>query len=85
MAKRTQKSSSVKAGKEKPSRPKKHKTFILALEKDDPEREMEFEIDFQLSLTEAQRYAIMDRLVKEGRNTSKANGHQKPPAFIARS
>ncbi|GEM_PF-501294 len=85
MTKKGQSSAPVKAKKKKPAKSKKHKTFILALERDDPERELEFEIDFQMSLTDAQRYEIMDRLVKDGRSTSKANGHQESPAFIARS
>ncbi len=30
---------------------KKRKTFILAIEGDDPENELEFELDFQATLT----------------------------------
>ena len=65
------------------SRKKKHKTFILVLEKDDPEKE--FELDFQMSLTARQRYEIMDRLVKDGTESLKRDGHKIAPAIIARS
>jgi hypothetical protein len=34
------------------------------LEKDDPKREIEFEIDYQLTLTEKQRYKRMLKLLR---------------------
>ena len=64
---------------------KKRKTYMLSLEKDDPKKEMEFEIEFQLSLTEKQRYEIMDRLVKEGLEFVRRNGYKNTPAIAARS
>jgi hypothetical protein len=65
-------------------RKKRHKTFILVLEKDDPEKELEFELDFQMSLTARQRYEIMDRLVKDGMEFTKRDGHKISPAIVAR-
>ena len=76
----------AKAGeKRRQSGKKKRRTMILVLGKDDPEKELEFEIDFQLSLTPAERYEIMDRLVKDGLEIIKRNGYKKTPSFIARS
>lgn len=66
-------------------KPKKRKTFMLSLEKDDPEKELEFEIEFQLSLTERQRYEIMDRLVKEGLKFVRRHGYKNTPAISSRS
>jgi hypothetical protein len=63
---------------------KKHKTYILALDKDDPEKELEFEIMFQRTLTEEQRYAIMDKLVREGLKQIRKRGYKKTPLIIAR-
>lgn len=65
-------------------RKKKHKTFILVPEKDDPEKELEFELDFQMSLTARRRYEIMDRLVKDGMEFTKRDGRKVTPATITR-
>ena len=58
--------------------------MILALDADDPEKELEFELDFQLSLTAAQRYELMDRLVKDGLELVKSHGYQRTPSIVAR-
>ena len=63
----------------------KRKTKILILDDDDPEKEQEFALDFQLSLTESQRYEIMDRLVKDGLAIVKRHGYKNTPVVIARS
>ncbi len=63
----------------------KRKTYMLALDKDDPERELNFEIDFQLTLTEAERYEIMDNLVKDGLEFVEKNGYTSAPAIVARA
>ena len=57
---------------------------MLSLEKDDPEKELEFEIQFQLSLTAEQRYEMMDRLVKDGLEFIARNGYSKTPAIVTR-
>jgi hypothetical protein len=63
---------------------KKHKTHILILDGDDPEKELDFEIEFQLSLTPAERYEIMDKLVRDGLEFVKKPGYKKTPAIVAR-
>lgn len=63
---------------------KKYKTYILALEKDDPEKELEFEIMFQRTLTVEERYNIMDELVREGLKHIKKRGYKKTPLIVAR-
>ena len=62
----------------------KQKTHILILDRDDPERELDFEIEFQLSLTEAERYEAMDRLVKDGLEFIGQHGYSKTPAIVTR-
>ena len=64
---------------------KKHKTHILILDDDDPEREMKFEIEFQLSLTAVERYEIMDSLVQDVLEFESRNGYQNTPPIVARS
>lgn len=63
---------------------KKHKTHILILDDDDPEREMAFEIEFQLSLTSGERYEIMDSLVRDALELASRHGYQNTPAIVAR-
>jgi hypothetical protein len=64
---------------------KKHKTFILAVEGDDPEKELEFELNFQMSLTPAERYEIMNQLVKDGLALIQEHGYQNDTSVIIRS
>ncbi len=64
---------------------RQNKTHILILKKDDPQKELEFEIKFQLSLTTAQRYEIMDKLVKDGLEIIQKRGYSKTPKIITRS
>ncbi len=63
---------------------KKKKTFILMLEKDDPQKELEFEVAFQLSLTVAQRYERMKKLFKQTMDTVKKHDYPKTPEIISR-
>ena len=58
---------------------------VLILDGHDPEKELDFEIDFQLSLSPEQRYRNMKRLVRAGLRILKRNGYQTSPAIIARS
>lgn len=62
----------------------KHKTHILQLDKDDPKKEMEFEIRFQLSLTKKQRYKRMMKLFKQAKDMRTKYDHPKAPAIISR-
>ena len=63
---------------------KKRKTYILQLEKDDPKKELEFEVAFQLSLTEKQRYKRMIKLLRLAMKTIKKHDYPKTPAIISR-
>ena len=60
------------------------KTFILQLEKDDPKKELEFDVRFNLSLTEKQRYKIMMKLLKQTMKAVKKHDYQKSPAIVSR-
>jgi hypothetical protein len=64
---------------------KKLKTHILMLEKDDPKKELEFEIAFQLSLTVEQRYKRMMKLFRQTMDYVKKHDYPKTPAIINRS
>ena len=57
---------------------------ILKLEKDDSEKELEFEIDYQLSLTIQQRFEMMFRKSREMAQMLIDNGHRKPSEIIKR-
>lgn len=60
------------------------KTHILILDKDDPKKELEFEVKYQLSLSVKERYEIMDRLVKDGLELMKKRGYNPNPKIITR-
>ena len=63
---------------------KKRTTHIMILDNDDPKRELEFEIQFQLSLTPSERYEIMDRLVKDGLELMIQHGYSTTPKIVTR-
>ena len=64
---------------------KKKKTYILSIEKDDPKKELEFEVTFQLSLTSSQRYKRMIKMLKQNMDSINKNERQKTPAIISRA
>ena len=64
---------------------KKKKTYILSLEKDDPKKELEFEVSFQLCLTSSQRYKRMIKMFKQNMDSISKNERQKTPAIISRA
>ncbi len=64
---------------------KKRKTYMLALEKDDPEKELEFEVAFQITMTTRQHYATMKKLVKQSMEVVKNNDYPKTPAIVSRA
>jgi hypothetical protein len=57
---------------------------ILKLKKDDPDRELEFEVEYQLSLTVAQRFRMMFQKSREMAEMLVTNGHRKPFEIIKR-
>jgi len=61
------------------------KTHILILDKDDPKKELEFEVRFQLSLSMKERYEIRDRLVKDGLKLIEKRGPIKGPMIVTRT
>jgi hypothetical protein len=63
---------------------KKKQTNILSLENNDPQKELEFEVAFQLSLSEKQRYTIMKKLNRQTIAMIKNNDDQKTPAIFSR-
>lgn len=57
---------------------------ILKCEKDDEKRELEFEIDYQLSLTTEQRFKMMFKRSEEIAKMLIQNGHREPFKIIKR-
>ena len=51
---------------------------ILKLESDDEDKEMEFELDYQLSLTTQQRFEMMFEKSRFLAQLLLNNGHRKP-------
>jgi hypothetical protein len=64
---------------------KKHKTHILALDGDDPEKELDFEVKFQMSLTVQQRFTMMLERSEELAERMIRDGRRRPVAVIKRS
>ena len=58
--------------------------MILKLPNDDPEREREFELQYLLSLTTAERFEMMFRRSQEIMQTLIRNGHRKPFEIVKR-
>lgn len=58
--------------------------MILKLPNDDPEREQEFELQYLLSLTTAERFEMMFRRSREIMQTLIRNGHRKPIETVKR-
>jgi len=67
------------------ARRKKYKTFTLALDKEDPERELEFELDFQASLSVQDRFTMMFRRSREIMEALIRHGHRKPVEITKRT
>ncbi len=57
---------------------------ILKLDSHDEEKEIEFELDYLLSLTTKQRFQMMHAKTQEIRNLLKDNGYRKAPQIIKR-
>jgi len=60
---------------------------ILKLDRDDADakRELEFELDYQLSLTAGERFELMFRKSREMAELLLRNGHRKPVEIVKRS
>jgi hypothetical protein len=57
---------------------------ILKIYKDDEERELDFELDYQLSLSVEQRFQMMFQKSKEISEILIRNGYRKPFEIIKR-
>ena len=57
---------------------------ILKLDHDDPEKELAFELDYQLSLTTRQRFEMMIQRSNEVKRMLLRYGHQKPVEIVKR-
>ena len=60
-------------------------TGVLKLSADDPERELEFELAYQRSLTVQERFILMFRKSRELADSLVRHGHRKPLAIVKRS
>lgn len=58
---------------------------ILKLDEDDEEKEIDFELDYQLSLNVDQRFRMMFQKSKELAEMLVKNGHGRPFEIIKRS
>ena len=58
---------------------------ILKLDGDDPDRELEFELTYQLSLTTQERFEAMFRKSRAMAEMLLRNGHRKPFEIIKRT
>lgn len=60
-------------------------TPILKIDKPDEERELDFEIEYQLSLSVEERFRMMFQKSKEMAEMLIKNGHRKPFEIIKRT
>jgi len=62
----------------------RNRTYVLKLSKDNLQKELQFELDFQLSLTTAQRFEMMFRRSNQIKEMLIKNGYRKPVEIIRR-
>jgi len=58
---------------------------VLKLEKDDENREIEFELHYLKSLTTKERFLIMQNKSDEMKKTLRKRGYRKPTEIVKRS
>ena len=63
----------------------KKKSRILKLSRDDSEKELDFELDYQLSLTVQERFEMMERASREVAHLLFKNGYTRPFEIIKRT
>jgi hypothetical protein len=63
---------------------RERRTYVLKLDKDDPEKEIQFEMDFLLSLTTAERFEMMFRASNLVKDILIRNEHRKPSEITKR-
>ena len=57
---------------------------ILLLKNDDEKKEMDFELQYLLSLTVKERFLLMQKKSREMRNLLEQNGHRKAAEILKR-
>ena len=57
---------------------------ILLLKKDNEKKEMDFELQYLLSLTIKERFQLMQKKSREMRNLLEQNGHRKTAEILKR-
>lgn len=63
---------------------KKANGKILLLKKDNEKKEMDFELQYLLSLTIKERFLLMQNKSREMRNLLEQNGHRKAAEILKR-
>ena len=58
---------------------------VLKLEKDDENREIEFELNYLKSLTIKERFLLMQKKSEEMKKMLRTRGYRKSPEIIKRS
>ena len=61
------------------------RTFVLKVDKDKPDKELEFELNFLQSLTTKQRFQMMFKKTKEILDLLEKSGHRRPSQIIKRT
>ncbi|MBE0433607.1 hypothetical protein IBX73_09115 [candidate division WOR-3 bacterium] len=65
--------------------PKKRKTYICQLDQNEDEKAIDFELEFQRTLTTAERFKMMFDMSDRMKETLIKNGYRKPVEIITRS
>ena len=58
---------------------------ILKLKKHDEQKELDFELDYLLSLTVSERFEMMFRRSRQVKTMARKNGRRKTPKVIKRT
>ena len=58
--------------------------MILKLKEDDPQRELEFELDYLATLTTEQRFRLMVERSRQFMQIMIRHGHRKPAEIVKR-
>ena len=64
---------------------RRRKAYICQLDHDDEDKAIEFELEFQSTLTTAERFKMMFEMSNRIKEILIRNGHRKPIEIITRS
>jgi hypothetical protein len=62
-----------------------HKTYVCKLDQDDEEKALDFELDFQQSLSTAERFTMMFQVSNKIKEMLIRNGYRRPSEIIKRT